>query len=551
MAGAAIGRSVWRFQQGHWQELKPGWHGAELSAIYALPSGKTYFGDREGKIGLLEAGSSEIRPVGKVASNALQGFAETTYGLLVYGTNAIAVQTRGSFQVMRFADPNDASMVTGLAQADNGELWLSCIKGIVRVSAEEFALAISNPNHLILTNNVAEGDYTGPTQANLFSQSVQKDYQGRIFFSTPNGIVSISPEKFLPTKPPSLTIKSVVVDDAPLPLNRSLKPGVNVLSVKYTGIDFSDPVGLTYAYRLDGYDKTWQLVGPRTEAVYTHLKAGRYRFTVKVRNAYGSWSNPVSLEPFTIRPHFYERGWFLTILALQLIALFWLGVLYRTRIAAGEIQRNAEERADERVTIARDLHDTLLQGVQGLLLSFHAAIEGVPDQHQSRPALERALTSAEKLIIEGRDRVKGLRSAPHTDDHLSQRIQAVADDLGCGDQLQLRISPDATQGPALRESVAAELFLIAREAILNAVRHARASRIVVRLQFRTSTFRLECEDNGIGFDLSKASPPAEPRWGILGMRERVEALDGKLEINTALGKGTVVRVTLPAKNAFR
>ena len=153
--------------------------------------------------------------------------------------------------------------------------------------------------------------------------------------------------------------------------------------------------------------------------MYTHLRAGRYIFAVKARNAFGNWTPPVTLEPFNIQPHFYERGWFLAASALLLIGLLSLALKHRLRVAADDIRKRANERADERITIARDLHDTLLQGVQGLLMTFHAAIEGVPIEHSSRPALEHALTSAEKLIIEGRDRVKGLRG-----------IQAIGNELG-------------------------------------------------------------------------------------------------------------------------
>ncbi|WP_114210304.1 sensor histidine kinase [Acidisarcina polymorpha] len=551
VAGAALGRYLLRYQHYRWQQLNPGWQGAELSGIYTARSGETYFGDRAGAVGVLDPGAARVRSLGSVGSNAILGFTETRLGLLAYGVSNIAVRTNGSFHQLRFADPNDATMVTGLVEADDGDLWLNCIKGVVRIRAEEFQQALSDPTHRLLTNNIAEGDYTGPTQMNLFSETVHKDANGRIWFDTPNGIVSLVSQDIRPFELPTVTIKDALVDGSPFPQNRSLAPGVNVFSVHYVGVDFSDPSGLSYAYRLDGYDNDWQLVGQRTEAVYTHLRAGRYTFSLKARNAFGNWTRPVSFDTFTVQPHYYERGWFIALVTLLLIALFTLAIRQRLRMAADRIRRNAEERADERITIARDLHDTLLQGIQGLLFSFHVAIEGVPDRHPSRRALERALTSAEKLIVEGRDRVKGLRGQAITGDELSRLLTNVAEDLGSGRLLHLDVIGDPMSNNNLRDSVAAELFLIAREAIVNAVRHAQASRITVRLRFAFSDFTLDCEDDGVGFTPPAAFSNNQTRWGLPGMQERVAKLPGTLEVRTAPGEGTLVRVTLKARDAYR
>jgi signal transduction histidine kinase len=363
--------------------------------------------------------------------------------------------------------------------------------------------------------------------------------------------VSVSSDNLKPPDPPPLVIKEVLVAGAPLPLNRTLPPGVNTLNIRYIGVDFSDPSGLSYSYRLGGYDNAWQDVGARTEAVYTHLHAGRYTFAVKARNAFGNWTSPVTLEPFVIQPHFYERQWFIASGVFLLAGLMWAAVQHRLRVAAADIRRRADERADERISIARELHDTLLQGVQGLLMSFHAATEAVPANHALRPALEHALTSAEKLIIEGRDRVKGLRGVHVSGAELGQLFQAIAEDLACSERFHLSISPGSAKS-ILRDDVAAEIFLIGREALANAVRHANASRVAMRLRFDPEAFSLECEDNGVGFDpLLSRSRMHEPRWGISGIRERVEALRGSLIIRSAPGQGTVVHFLIKARFAYR
>jgi signal transduction histidine kinase/ligand-binding sensor domain-containing protein len=548
-AGGAIGRSLWRYHAGSWQQLDSVSQVSEISGIYATPTGEIYFGFRDGTAGLLQPGSTHVQAIGRI-NGAILGYASTRQGMFTYGTSGIAVWRRGSFTALSFADPRLATYVTGLVQSSNGGLWLNGVRGIVRVPPGELGAALRDPSHRMFANNISEGDYTGPAVTRLFGQSAQTDAKGRIWFNTLNGIVSVAPNTVKPSEPPPVVIKDLLADGAPLPSNRTLPPGVNTLSIRYVGVDFSDPSGLSYSYKLEGYDNTWQDVGTRTEAVYTHLRAGRYTFAVKARNAFGSWTSPEIMEPFVIEPHFYEERWFLATAAFLLAGLAWMLVQHRLRVAAADIRRGAEERAEERVLIARDLHDTLLQGVQGLLLTFHAAVEGVPDNHESRSSLEHALTSAEKLIVEGRDRVKGLRGNHVSGDELGQLLQAVAEDLSCSERFHLSIFRETTK-TILRDDVAAEVFLVGREALINAIRHAHASHIAMRLRFDPSAFSLECEDDGIGFNpVPKGSDQKLGRWGIRGMQERIDRLHGSVHVSSEPGKGTLVQVLIKARRAY-
>ncbi|WP_446742434.1 triple tyrosine motif-containing protein [Silvibacterium acidisoli] len=550
-AGGALGRSLWEYRAQAWHRLDSGNPSSELSGMAAWPSGEVYLGFRDGTVGILDPGAERVRLVANCNYRPVLGFSRTSKGLIVYGVGGISLAEQEKCRTLQFEDQSLSKVITGVAETPDGDIWLNGARGIVRVSSREFAAATLDARHRLLANNISEGDFTGPAAPRLFAHSVQFGVQGRVWFNTLNGVVSIAPGTVHSPEPPPLVIKDVRADNAPLPANNTLAPGVNTLSIGYIGIDFSDPSGLTYAYKLDGYDNAWQDVGSRTEAVYTHLRAGKYVFSVKARNAYGIWTDPVSLPPFWVLPHFYERGWFLAILALLALLAVWVALQFRLRKAAAEIRQRAEERADERVRIARDLHDTLLQGVQGLLLSFHAAIEGVPSEHASRPPLERALTTAEKLILEGRDRVKGLRKTEMSGDELGQLFVVVAEDLACVERFRLVVSPNSTARTRLRDSIAAELFLIGREAIVNAARHSEATQIIMRLHFAEDCFTLECEDNGVGFDLEDPDfIKRQSHWGISGMRERVETLQGVLRIHSAPGDGTCLSVQVKAKQAY-
>jgi hypothetical protein len=211
-------------------------------------------------------------------------------------------------------------------------------------------------------------------------------------------------EHLIAPHPPQLAIRSITADGRPPDSKSTFPPEIATLNVRYFAADFANPKNVIYGYQLDGADTSWQDVGSRSEAIYTHLKPGRYVFRVMASNSDGVWTEPVVSEPFTVPPRFYQKGWFAALGILAAVQLLWLAYAIRFRFVSREIRMRAEERADERIRIARELHDTLLQGVQGLLLTFHVAAEKVPADHESKKTLEKALATADQIILEGRNR---------------------------------------------------------------------------------------------------------------------------------------------------
>jgi signal transduction histidine kinase len=210
----------------------------------------------------------------------------------------------------------------------------------------------------------------------------------------------------------------------------------------------------------------------------------------------------------------------------------------------------AEERADERVRIARDLHDTLLQGVQGLLLSFHVAAEKAPSDHESKRALEKALATADRIILEGRNRVTRLRSDHLTDAELTPSLECFANDLDVDGAVHFVVE---RRGGAerLENQVVDEVVSIAREAMTNAFRHAHASRVQVELDYGTREFGMSCRDNGRGFNVESVLAEApNGHFGIRGMAERAKSIGATFSCRSAPQEGTDVIVVLPARRAY-
>jgi signal transduction histidine kinase len=303
---------------------------------------------------------------------------------------------------------------------------------------------------------------------------------------------------------------------------------------------------VTYRYRLDGLDSAWQDAGRRAVAIYAHLPPGTYTFRVVASNDGNSWTTPVSSGTIRVLPQFYQTLWFLALCVLLGLVLIWCLFTLRLGFLSRAIRAKAEERADERIRIARELHDTLLQGVQGLLLTFHVAAQKVAPDEESKKLLDKALSTADRIIVEGRNRVSSLRSEHLTDQELAGSLGNAARDLSQDESIAFRITREGID-VKLHAHVADEVFYIGREALTNAFRHSGASRIVLGLAYGRRYFSLTCTDNGHGFD-AKVDKPGH--WGMKGMLERAQRLGGELRFGNEPITGAQIVLVIPAFRAY-
>ena len=188
--------------------------------------------------------------------------------------------------------------------------------------------------------------------------------------------------------------------------------------------------------------------------------------------------------------------------------------------------------------------------VGGFRFLFVFAAQKVPPDHESKKALEKALTTADKIILEGRNRVNRLRSEDLADAELKSLIEGVAANFNGGGGVDFAVERNGGE-ESLRNDVADEVFCIAREAITNAFRYAEASRILVELNYDQRNFKMSCRDNGRGFDLRAVQAKGtNGHWGLLGMEERAERIGAKFWCTSSEGKGTDVQVIVTARRAY-
>jgi signal transduction histidine kinase/ligand-binding sensor domain-containing protein len=540
---------IWRYAHGVWTKITGGVSNLRSpTAAYVDARGRLWTGYPDGMLGLpLEDGGPWVSS-GNPGLGAVFAILETSSGLFAGGLNGLAILRDNRLMMLDFADRDFSRGIGGLVESANGNLWLNAQRGVVSIPAAELQAALENSQYAMKAELVTEGEFIGPTKLRDGKSTTARDAEGRLWFVTMNGVFHTDPgNPNTGGRLPNLSIKSISADRISLNNGRTIDPRSQTLDIQYLGVNLTTPEKVIYRYQLEGYDSAWQDVGHRTEAIYTQLRPGRYTFRVMASNGDGKWTAPVSSAPFTVLPRFYQTPWFMMLVVLSGLLLLWFAFTVRVRILTRAIRAGAEERADERVRIARELHDTLLQGIQGLLLTVHVAAEKVSKGEDSKMLLERALSTADRIIVEGRNRVTGLRSEHLTDAELVGSIENVGKDLRRDDRIEFRVKREGIDA-VLHAHVADEVYFIAREALTNAFRHAQASRIMVELNYGRRYFSLTCTDNGCGFESGNPHKPGH--WGLKGLLERAQKVGGQLRIRSEHMRGTEIVLALPSYQAY-
>jgi signal transduction histidine kinase len=353
-----------------------------------------------------------------------------------------------------------------------------------------------------------------------------------------------------------LLIEDVRIDGIPHPRPDRLRipPGSRSIEIAYTGIDLANPESVRFRYRLRGMDHEWINADARRIAFYNNLKPGTYTFTVSASAGAGQWREapPVVMEQL---PFFYQTTWFTLLMLTTVVSLGVLAYRLRLQQAINRIQAAFQERINERTRIARDLHDTLLQSFQGVLLKFHAVTYALPDRPaEARRTLEGAIEDARQAIAEGRDAVQGLRSSTVVTNDLARAIttfgEGLAEDQTGGNCPDFRVHVEGTPrnlAPVLRN----EVYRIAGEALRNAFRHAGARRIEVDIHYNKRQLRMRVRDDGKGIDPQVLGEGGRAgHHGLPGMHERAKLVGGKLAVWSQPDSGTEVELTVSAAVAY-
>jgi len=245
----------------------------------------------------------------------------------------------------------------------------------------------------------------------------------------------------------------------------------------------------------------------------------------------------------------WQRRWFAIICVLA-VAIVIFG-LHRLRLhqVSKKLHMVLEERLAERTRVAQELHDTLLQGVLSASMQLHVVVDQLPEDSTSRPSLTHVLELMGRVIDEGRNTLRGLRSPIETAEDLKTSFSRVPQEVGKDQDVDFRIVVEGEPLP-LRSVIRNDVYSIGREALVNAFRHARAHRIDVQLEYAPFQLRILVRDDGSGIDAHVLESGRDGHWGLSGMRERAERIGAKLRLMSRPGNGTEVELRVPSHIAF-
>jgi signal transduction histidine kinase len=313
-------------------------------------------------------------------------------------------------------------------------------------------------------------------------------------------------------------------------------------------LSFSNPQGVRFRYRLDGRDREWQDAGARRQVFYSDLPPGPYRFRVTASNKDGVWNQSGASIDFAVAPSYYQTAWFRTTVVAAALGMLW--ALYRVRLhrLALEFDRRLQERVTERTRIARELHDTLLQSFQGLMLRLQVVDDLLPEGN-AKHQLEETLERADQAIAEGRNAVYDLRGSAAATSDLVDAVRALGEELATQDSTGFHLvieGPPRDLNPILRD----EVYRITREALRNAFRHARARRIETEIVYGERAFHVRIRDDGEGIHQRTLEEGRAGHYGLQGMRERARQVAGRLDIWSRPGAGTEIDLSIAGAIAY-
>jgi signal transduction histidine kinase/ligand-binding sensor domain-containing protein len=432
-----------------------------------------------------------------------------------------------------------------------GKLWVGYNIGIASMRMDDLLHAASDEHFLVPYDFYDEGDglKANPEQRGSTPVAVAPD--GRIWLTTSEGLATIDPAHLRKNLlPPPVQILQLTADDADVDLKNSitLPPRTHRVEIYYSGLSLTDPRKVTFRYRLLEFDSQWSQPSTRRFSTYTNLPPGNYSFEVMAANEDGIWNETPDRLAFTLAPAFYQTQWFFAFCFLVLILAGILLFRLRVRSASDRLRLRFEERLDERVRVAQDLHDNLLQEVMGISLQLEIADELTPSAATGKPILRRALQLSESALTYGRGALSTLRATALTRQDIYQALSLAAASFSEEQRRTVQYDIHGTE-LAVRVGIGEEIVQIGREALRNALQHTDGA-VHVGIHYASSRFCLAVDDEGQGISPTIMESGVPGHFGLRGMRERAARIGATLTIESKVRGGTHVQLCVPAHMAY-
>jgi signal transduction histidine kinase/ligand-binding sensor domain-containing protein len=533
-------------------------------AVIADPHGGVWFSAFDGSLRRYQKGTWQkvsmdplVQKYGRIGSiyNMTIDADGTLWGAAGGG---VVSYRNGTLQLLNARNGLPCSHVDSTISDLHNDLWIQAQCGLVRIEHTELQRWWTNPESRLKVSTFAaiDGFRAGMP---LGRPAATRGIDGKLWFQNLGAVMAIDPSNLGGnTVLPPVHVEKVIADRNLYSSHNDLRlpARTHQLEIHYTALSFVVPAKVLFRYMLEGYDTQWQEPGTRRAAFYNDLRPGKYTFRVIACNNSGLWNTAGASLHFTVLPAYYQTNWFRALCGIAFLGLLFAIYQLRLRQLQRQFNIGLEASVKERTRIARELHDTLLQDLHGLMFQFQAArnlMTRRPDV--AMQSLDEAIGDTKKALAESRDAIQGLRSELIQDGDLAGFLAATSRELanldGTGDELPNFELIEEGDRKMLSAANGSEVCRIALEILRNAYRHAHAHRIEAEIRYGDQMLRLRIRDDGKGIDPEVLKEGGIPgHWGLRGVRERAERIGARVDFWSEAGAGTEFQLEVPANVAY-
>jgi ligand-binding sensor domain-containing protein/signal transduction histidine kinase len=521
-----------------------------IRALLEDSSGGIWIGTDRGVSHWQEGGFAREEVVNRLATEKVWAIHEDGDGGLWFGTpgGGLFRWRDGGLKSFGSQQGLASNSIYQILEDSHGTFWMSGPNGISSVSRGDLDKQADHPEYRPAVTLYGLSDGVEATQMHGGTQPAGAlTSGGELWFPSNLGPVRVLPDQTKPGDLPQVVIEQVLVDGREMPNSGRLivPPGEGRLQIDYSAIRLRSQERIRFRYMLEGFDQEWVEALNRRVAYYTNLPAGEYRFRVQAFEMNMPERVAEASLAFHWRAHVYRAGWFLTLCVIAVLGIAF--AVYRLRLR--QVHARFEAVLEERNRIAREMHDTVIQGCA----SASALLEAVValDKGQlagSSELLDSARGQIRTTVDEARQAIWNLRTKETASPQIGQLLGNMAQQVSHVSHVPVRfeVSGNPIQ---LDRSVEYVVLMVAREAVYNAVHHAQPQEVCIRVSFEPDNMRMHILDDGCGFDPAEVLAEQTVHFGLVGMRERIEHVGGRFEVKSSPGKGTHLSVELPVHPA--
>ena len=517
-----------------------------------------------------EPGGSPVRALETTADGALW---------IGYAGAGIARLKDGKFARITEANGLSDDFASQLLADERGGMWVVGNRGVFKVQLDELTAVAENRAERLRSQVFGRNEGLPNFQPNSANfPNVCKATNGRLWFALRSGLLTVQPENIHRNPvPPPVLMERVTVDDKTTALYDSgsplrtasgedwtdlrktgaevrVPPGHRKVEFEFAALSYASPENVQFRYRLDGFDDDWVEASPqpgeKNRAKYPHLPAGNYQFHVLACNNAGVWNETGAVLNIVVPPYFWQTTWFrglvLVTFTAGVVAIVRYVSFRRLRARMQQLEHQAAMEK-ERTRIARDMHDEVGAKLTRLSLLSEMAGDNLGIPSSARGEVKEISDTARETIRSFEEIVWAVNPRNDTLADLVHYLCRYAEDYFEGSQVQCAFDlPPEIPPVVLPTEIRHHVFLAAKEALNNVLKHAKASRVRVQVVLGAGEFKISIEDDGCGFDTG--SPPKRSGGGngLENMRERLRSIGGRLECHSQPGQGTRIVFYAPA-----